>query len=72
MMSKQLMRKRLSLAIGKNISPFEFSWFFGAFCDKCGKQELRQVRFLSYDDAMLFSRYCGYNLFFPIPIPFLE
>ena len=72
MITKQLLRKRLGVAIGKNISPTEFSWFFAAFCDKFHRDDLRQVRTLSYDDAEQFSRYAGYNLFYPIPLPFLD
>ena len=72
MISKQLLRKRLSVAAGKDISPKEFSWFFECFCAKYPQyQELKRVRNLEADVVEAFSRYAGYDLRFPIPLPFL-
>ena len=72
MISKQLLRKRLSVAAGKDISPKELSWFFECFCRKYPQyQELKRVRNLEADVVEAFSRYAGYDLRFPIPLPFL-
>ena len=71
MISKQLLRKRLGVAAGKDISPKEFSWFFECFCAKYPQyQELKRVRNLETDVVEAFSRYAGYDLRFPIPLPF--
>ena len=72
MISKALLRKRLGVALGKPITPSDFSWFFACFCEKTGRKELRTAKELTYEDADLFGRYCGYDLHFPIPLPLLE
>ena len=71
MLTKQLLRKRLGVAIGKSISPKEFTWFFACFCEKRGCPSLRNVRKLTHDEVQAFSEYAGYDLHFPIPLPFL-
>ena len=70
MVPKQLLRKRLSLAIGKNISPADFTWFFACFCERRGYDKaLRRAKQLTHDEVAAFSEYCGYDLHFPIPLP---
>lgn len=69
MTSKALLRKRLGSAIGKNLTPAEFTAFFACFCSHDIRPELRTVKALTYEDVEAFSRYCGYNLNFPIPLP---
>ena len=71
MISKALLRKRLSVALGKEVKPADFTWFFGCFCKKTQRPELRTVKELSYDDVTALSEYCGYDLHFPIPLPLL-
>lgn len=72
MTTKALLRKRIGLAIGKNISPKEFSWFFDSFCEKNTQfRVLKRVRNLDANAVEAFSHYAGYDLRFPIPIPFL-
>ena len=72
MISKQLLRKRLSLAIGKQISPKDFTWFFAYFCEKNERMALKNVRKLTHDEVQAFSEFCGYDLHFPIPLPLLS
>ena len=72
MIAKALLRKRLGIAIDKQLTPSDFTWFFSAFCEKWNRPDLRTVKELSYDDVCAFSRYCGYDLNFPIPMPILE
>ena len=71
MISKQVLRKRLGLAIGKIISPKEFSWFFGRYCEVAGLPALKNTKQLTYDEVEGFSRYAGYDLKYPIPLPLL-
>lgn len=72
MISKSLLRKRLSLAIGKQLRPAEFSWFFARFCEaKDRDKRLRCAKALTHDEVTEFSQYCGYDLHFPIPLPLL-
>lgn len=71
MISKQILRKRLGVAIGKSISPKEFSWFFGRYCEKVNLPDLKNAKQLTYEEVEGFSRYAGYDLKYPIPIPFL-
>jgi hypothetical protein len=72
MTSKALLRKRLGVAIGKPLSPKEFTWFFAYFCEK-NPQHSEYLRSTQIDanteDA--FSHFAGYDLRFPIPIPLL-
>ena len=72
MTSKQLLRKRLSVAVGKTIQPSDFSWFFRYFCEKTNRPELRTAKELTYEEVCLFSQFCGYDLNFPIPLPILR
>ena len=72
MVTKQLLRKRLGVAIGKSISPKEFSWFFACFCEKTGREGLKNVRKLTNNEVQAFSEYAGYDLNFPIPLPHLS
>jgi len=69
MISKQLLRKRLSVAIDKNLSQPEFSHFFVYFCEREKRDDLRTVKNLEEEDVMVFSWFCGYDLRFPIPLP---
>lgn len=69
MTSKQLLRKRLSVALGKQVSPADFSWFFSCFTNAVNRPDLRTAKQLTYEDVTLFSKYCGYDLHFPIPLP---
>ena len=71
MISKQLLKKRLGLAIGKTISDKRFSDFFDCFCRKYNRPALKKRRKLTDEEADAFSRYCGYDLRFPIPLPFM-
>ncbi len=69
MITKALLRKRLSLAIGKQLTPAEFTAFFACFCAHDKRTELRTTKELSFQDVTAFSNYCGYDLHFPIPTP---
>ena len=70
MISKAILRKRLSTAIGQEIDRSHFSWFFGRFCDKYGlPDEVRQAQLLDDETVKAFSEYAGYDLRFPIPLP---
>ena len=72
MMSKQLLRKRLGVALGRPVRPAEFSWFFECFCEKNPQyKSLKNVRNLDANAVEDFSRYAGYDLRFPIPLPLL-
>ena len=71
MISKSLLRKRLGVAIGQAIKPCDFTWFFGCFCEKTGRTDLRTAKELSYEDVAAFSKYAGYDLHYPIPLPIL-
>ena len=71
MTSKALMKKRLGVALGKTVSGKQFSELFAYFCERTGREDLRFARQLNDDDLMLFSRFAGYDLRFPIPLPFL-
>ena len=68
-LTKQILRKRLSVAIDHNINTSDFSWFFARFCEATNRPDLRTVKQLSCEDITLFSKYCGYDLNFPIPLP---
>ncbi|MBQ7530707.1 MAG: hypothetical protein IJT12_03290 [Paludibacteraceae bacterium] len=79
LISKTVLRHRLSTAIDKRIAPEEFAWFFGCFCARyvhySARYELRDIRImrnakgLTYHEVQAFSDYCGYDLRFPIPLP---
>jgi len=69
MISKRLLAKRLSTAVGRNLSPSEFSHFFVYFCEHDKRPDLRTTKNLSEKDVMVFSKFCGYDLRFPIPLP---
>ena len=72
MITKSLLRKRLGVAIGKSLSPKEFTWFFESFCEKNPQyQLLKRARNLDANAVDAFSRFAGYDLRFPIPLPFL-
>ena len=72
MITKSLLRKRLGVAIGKPLSPKEFAWFFESFCEKNPQyQSLKRARNLDANAVDAFSRFAGYDLRFPIPLPFL-
>ena len=52
MISKSLLRKRLSLAIGKQLRPADFSWFFARFCEaKDRDKRLRCAKALTHDEV---------------------
>ena len=68
--SKEILRKRLGVAIGRIVPKAEFTWFFGCFCTKTGQPEIvRKARELDLEHVRQFSEYCGYDLYFPIPLP---
>ena len=69
MTSKQILRKRLGVAIGKAIKPADFTCFFKYFCEKMQRPDLRTVKELSFEDVKVFSQFCGYDLTYPIPLP---
>ena len=72
MISKAILRKRLGVAIGKIVSPKEFSWFFDYFCEKTAQcKSLKRARNIDTNTLEAFSRFAGYDLQFPIPLPFL-
>ena len=71
MISKTVLRQRLGVAIAKRLTPAEFSSFFACFCEHDNRHDLRTAKELSSEDAMAFSRYAGYDLLFPIPIPLI-
>jgi hypothetical protein len=70
MISKKILCKRLSTALGQDIES-KFTWFFGYFCERKNREDLRQVQQLEMDDVMAFSQFCGYDLRFPIPLPLI-
>jgi len=69
MISKLIIKKRLGVAIGKPVSDKKFAVFFGYFCEKVHRDDLRMSKSLKPEDLLLFSRFCGYDLRFPIPLP---
>ena len=69
MISKSLLRKRLSVAIGENIPPATFTWFFRCFCESVSQPQLKNTKELTTEEVNAFSRYAGYDLKFPIPLP---
>lgn len=71
MISKTMLRKRLSVAIDKQLTPSEFTFFFACFCEHDNRHDLRTAKELSHEDAAAFSRYAGYDLLFPIPLPLI-
>lgn len=72
MIPKALLRKRLGVAIGKPVAPKEFSWFFESFIEKNPNYAtLKRAKHLDSDAVEDFSRFAGYDLRFPIPLPFL-
>jgi hypothetical protein len=72
MISKRLLAKRLSTAIGKELSQPEFAHFFAYFCERKKRPDLRTLKNLEEEDVEIFSRFCGYDLRFPIPLPLWE
>lgn len=71
MTTKVLIRQRLSTAIGKKLSQAEFSHFFVYFCEREHREDLKRCHALDETDLLQFSRFCGYDLRFPIPLPLL-
>ena len=71
MISKTVLRQRLSVAIDKQLTPSEFTSFFACFCEHDNRHDLRTAKELSIEDVAAFSRYAGYDLQFPIPIPLI-
>ena len=72
MTPKSILCKRLSTAIGKTIPPADFTWFFKRFCELYGlPKKIRTAKTLDEETVMAFSRYAGYDLRFPIPLPLL-
>ena len=69
MISKTVLRQRLGVAIDKQLTPAEFTSFFACFCEHDNRYDLRTAKELSNEDVAAFSRYAGYDLQFPIPIP---
>ena len=69
MIPKQILRKRLSVAIGKDISPKDFTWFFDCFCKQSHRSGLKSARKLTNGEVQAFSAYSGYDLRYPIPLP---
>ena len=69
MTSKQILRKRLGVAIGQSVTQTQFTRFFACFCERQGCPQLRTAKELDYDEVTAFSQYCGYDLHFPIPLP---
>ena len=70
MISKKLLCKRLSSAVGRDLTN-DFPWLFRYFCEKTHRQDLRTTKQLSEQDVIAFSQFCGYDLRFPIPLPLL-
>jgi len=69
MIPKRLLAKRLSVAIGKNLSQPEFAHFFAYFCEREKRPDLKTSKNLDEKDVEVFSCFCGYDLRFPIPLP---
>ena len=69
MTSKAILYKRLCVALSKTITKSDFTWFFGYFCEREHRDDLRHAKTLSEPDVLHFSRFCGYDLRFPIPLP---
>ena len=70
MTPKSILCKRLSTAIGKTIPPADFTWFFKRFCEAYEvPPKVRTAKTLDEETVMAFSRYAGYDLRFPIPLP---
>ena len=73
MTTNQLLRKRLGVALGQTVAPAEFSWFFARWCEYSPQYaHLKTAKHLTAEQVMAFSRYAGYDLRFPIPLPLLE
>ena len=71
MIPKKVLCKRLCTAVGSDIT-LQFPWFFRYFCEKEHREDLRTKKHLSEQDVQAFSRFCGYDLRFPIPLPLVE
>ena len=71
MTAKALLRKRLSIALGTQVKPADFTWFFKTFCEKTNRPDLRTAKELSLEDVEAFSQFCGYELKYPIPLPIM-
>ena len=70
MISKMLLRERLSKAIGQEIDETKFAWFFQRFCDvKELPKEIRWAKTLDNETVKAFSEYAGYDLRFNNPLP---
>ena len=69
MTSKLILKKRLGVIAGKIVSDKKFAEFFGYFCEKNHREDLRTAKRLTDAELQLFSRYCGYDMRFPIPLP---
>ena len=73
MTTKALLRKRLGVAIGKTVTPKDFTWFFDYFCEKNPTYApLKRAKNLDANAVDAFSRFAGYDLRFPIPLPLLN
>ena len=72
MIGKAILRKRLGVALGKEVSEYEFTWFFGYFCDLMHQRSaVRTAKELDEKTVIAFSIFCGYDLRCPIPLPLL-
>ena len=72
MIGKAILRKRLGVALGKEVSEYEFTWFFGYFCERTKRpREVLTAKELTETQVMAFSEFCGYDLRCPIPLPLL-
>ena len=69
MISKKLLRLRLEKAIGHAIPRTTFSWFFECFCNSVSQPHLKNAKSLTHEETKAFSRYCGYDLNLPFPLP---
>ena len=70
MISKALLRKRLSTAIGQKIDDKKFTMLFLRFCEVYGvSTKVKYAHQLDEETVKAFSEYAGYDLRFPIPLP---
>ena len=70
MISKSVLRERLSKAVGCEIDETKFAWFFQRFCDVYDlPKEIRWAKTLDNETVKAFGEYAGYELRFNDPYP---
>ena len=63
MISKAILRERLSKAIGQEIDETKFAWFFHRFCDVYNlPKEIIWAKNMDDETVKAFCEYAGYDL----------